>query len=203
MPTPPDFIFADSQPGQDKQTNDTAPRFGGRVNPGDVVRFDIDGETTTVTPDSDGLWSYTAPQMDNGEHDFSVWTEDAAGDTSDSVDWHDVVEATPDDRVRDNARNDAWDRGGYEDWVRQNQQFMREHTQGGSGSGGGGGGGGGGQPLTPTPTTPVGGGRQPTGDPSSGQGSSGGGSGTATGVPPTPIGVEKGNAPSTYGVVGR
>ena len=79
----------------------------------------------------------------------------------------------------------------YEDWVRSNQEFMREHAQGG---------GGGGQPLTATPTTPVGVGTAPSGT------GTGGGTTTPTGiggVAPSPQGLEKGNAPATYGVVGR
>ena len=185
---PPSWILADSTPGTSSGTNEAMPRFGGRVDPGQEVHVSVDGQETTIAPTGDGTWTWTSPELANGEHDFEMWTEDTAtGDRSDSHEWTNDVDASEQDRSWQRARNEDWNKpgGGAEQFINENDKMAgvppRPIT--------GGGGGGAGQPMT---------------DPQPG-GGSGAGSGSQTGTSTpggggAPQGLEKGNA--TFGVVG-
>lgn len=178
MPEVPSWILADSQPGQNASTNEAMPRFGGRANPGETIKISVDGETTSIQPTPNGTWEWTSPELENGSHDFEMWSEDAEGNESDHVDWENHVEADAQTREWQRARNQQWNEQGARDFLDQNDALTppRPIT-------GGGGGGGAPQPMTdPVPGST-------TGTPSSttGAGSSAGG-GTS------PQGLEKGNA---------
>ncbi len=196
-PQPPSTIFSDSRPGVSTGTNEAMPRFGGRVDPGQTVHMSVDGNETTIAPTpGGGVWEHTVKELDNGEHEFEMWTEDAHGNRSDSIEWTNDVQSDATDRANQRARNDQWQRGGEgAKWLEENDRFAqgltppRPITGGGGGApqpmpgdgpaAGGGGGDAGSQPRTPT--------------------GSGIGSDAAAGTPPTAAGLEKGNA----GMVGH
>lgn len=182
MPQPPSWIFADSEPGQSTATNEAMPRFGGKANPGEVVKISVDGTTTTIAPTPGGTWEWTSPELADGEHEFEMWTEDARGNESDHIEWENDVQADADARAWQRARNHEWNEHGARDFLDQNDQL--------------------------TPPRPItGGGQQPGADPApeSGTGGSsgstqqrpqtgGGGGAPAAGGAPSPVGLEKGNA---------
>ena len=146
------------------------PRFGGRGEPGETVFLDIDGDTYHGTTDADGFWDISAPELDDGDHDFELWTESSTGDRSSAQEWQTNVSANDDDRAAQRDRNSDWARGGRDNWRADN---------------GG---------LTSTPVSAGGGG---TGGQGGGGGGAGGGAGTAAGgQTETPAGdFEKGNSP--------
>ena len=194
VPTP-SWVFADSTPGQSGGTNEAMPRFGGRADAGQTIHLSVDGNETTIVPTPDGSWTHTVPELANGEHDYEMWTEDANGDTSDTIEWTDDVDASPESRAAQQARNSEWQQGGAGQFLEANDRIARGE-----------------QPLTPPrPITGGGGGApQPMADNhapgatdvpagiggvrgGSDSGGSGGGGGGQ------PAGLEKGNA----GTVGR
>ena len=80
MPVPtPSWIFADSTPGVNTATNETQPRFGGRVEPGQQVHFSVDGQETVVGPTPEGTWTFDVPDLANGNHEYEMWLEDKNG----------------------------------------------------------------------------------------------------------------------------
>ncbi|OQR26824.1 hypothetical protein BWR15_30745, partial [Pseudomonas sp. T] len=73
---------------KDGSTNDTTPVIsGGGAEPGDIIHvFDGETELGTAIAGEDGKWSFEVPAdkaLDEGEHDFTVKAEDAAGNISD------------------------------------------------------------------------------------------------------------------------
>jgi len=176
-PQTPSTIFGDI-PQSDAGTNDAMPRFGGRTNPGERVHVEIDGKEHIIESDDNELWDFSSPELANGDHEFEMWTENAAGDRSDSVEWETDVQASENDRREQRERNEQWDESGRPAWQQENDPAAAT----GAGGGSAGGGGSQGRPLVP-PTAipnPGGGGRPP------GTGGAGG-----IGV----AGVEKGNQP--------
>ncbi len=167
MPDPqtPSTIFG-GQNTMTGGTNDAMPQFGGRANPGESVHVSVDGQEQTVTQDENGMWDYSSPELANGEHEFEMWSENEAGDRSDSVEWESDVSSGDADRASQRARNEQWEESGRDDWQEENSG------------------------LTPTPVSAGGGGGgQP---PPGGSGSGGSGGGGRT---PPVGGVEKGNQP--------
>lgn len=173
----PDHFFPNqgggsSNGGMARGTDDAMPRFGGRTEPGETVTVVVDGELSTdVTADENGLWSFTSPEVDNGEHSYEMWSENAAGERSDSLEWDSEVFAGEADRIKQRERNDEWRGSGEQGWKDQNSGLTSTPVSAGGGGGGTQGGGGGGTP--------------------------GSGGTDAPGVhPKTPLeGFEKGNAP--------
>jgi hypothetical protein len=187
---PPSTIIQDITPGVNQGTNESMPRFGGRVEPGQQVVISVDGNETTIAPTPDGTWTYTSPELGNGDHEFGLWTEDAHGNTSDKLEWENNIQADAADRAVQRQRNDRWRNGEAEQFLNGNDQLARDTRRPPTATGGGSGGGQ--QPMTdPVPPTPSSGGRTATGQ------GMGGGSGQTdgpTGTPPTAQGLEKGNA---------
>lgn len=194
--SPPSTIVHDSAPGQSLGTNEAMPRFGGRAEPGQTVHLSVDGESQTIVPTPSGFWETSVGELADGEHEYELWTEDANGNRSDSIEWTNDVQADPNDRRAQRARNSEWTGGGAQKWLQDNEQAM------------------GGPPLTPPrPVTGGGGGGQPQpGDGApEGSGSGGGSDGTSTGprtatgagsgTGAAPAGLEKGNA-QTFGRIG-
>ncbi|QGY30450.1 Ig-like domain-containing protein [Pantoea cypripedii] len=64
-------------------TNDSSPLLSGTAEPGTTVTIS-DGTTVlgTVTVNPDGSWSYTTPQLTDGNHSLTTTVTDAAGNTS-------------------------------------------------------------------------------------------------------------------------
>lgn len=197
VPTP-STIFSDSSPGVTQATNEAMPRFGGRVEPGQQVHISVDGNDTLVTTTAEGTWTHAVSELQNGDHDFEMWTEDANRNTSDKIEWSNSVDADAATRASQRQRNTEWHGGGAERFINDNDQFARDTRRPPTATGGGGGG----QPMTdPVPPTATGGGS--AGRTATGQGMSGGGGQAAdgpTGTPPTAQGLEKGNSGSGVAV---
>ncbi len=198
--SPPSTIFSDSTPGESLGTNEAMPRFGGRAEPGQTVHLSVDGESMTIVPTPSGFWEASVGELADGEHEYELWAEDASGNRSDSIEWTNDVQADPNDRRAQRARNDRWNQGEAQKWIQDNEQAA------------------GGPPLTPP--RPVTGGGQPEpmpgdGAPGSGSGGSASGAGGGTSADPgtgtgigsgsgagaSPAGLEKGNA-QTFGRIG-
>jgi len=132
-------------------TNDSWPIWGGKANPGEVIEFEIDGETYQTTADENGTWDFTPPEpLSQGEHEISVKVKDPkTGEESDSYDMTRDVDADATARHNDKQRHEQWEKGGR-------SKFREMNKPGGGGrpqtGGGGGGGGGSGEHLTTGPT---------------------------------------------------
>jgi len=65
------------------KTDDTTPELRGTAEAGSLVTI-YDGSTLlgSINAESDGTWSFTAPENNKGEHVFTVTATDAAGNTS-------------------------------------------------------------------------------------------------------------------------
>jgi len=168
-PNPPGLIFGDI-PQADSGGNEAMPRFGGRESPGDTIHFEVDGEPRSVQTDENGFWDFSSPELGNGEHEFEMWTENAAGERSESVEWEANINATENDRRFQRERNEQWDESGRDAWHQQNAPA--------GAAGGGGSGSGSGRPLVPPTAIP---------NPGGGSGQPGGAGGTSV------AGLEKGN----------
>ncbi len=161
------------------------PRFGGRIDPGQSVHISVDGEETTIAPTPSGSWTHTVPELDDGEHEFEMWTEDGHGGKSDSIEWTNDVQAGAEDRASQRQRNQQWRQRGAQQFLEENDKFAQ-------------------QPLTP-PRTATGGGGAPSAEttgvmPGGGGVTESGPGGSST--PTSPAGLEKGNAGQTVGRVG-
>ena len=172
MPDPqtPSTVFGD-QNMMGGATNEAMPQFGGIANPGESIHISVDGEERMIQPDENGLWDYQTPELNNGEHEFEMWSENMEGDRSDAVEWESDVGASENDRASQRHRNEQWEGAGRHEWRDQNSG------------------------LTPTPVVPGGGGGQTT----TGGGEPGGGTrprtGGVGGSTPAVSGLEKGNQP--------
>ncbi|MBD9518224.1 Ig-like domain-containing protein, partial [Pseudomonas sp. PDM22] len=86
---------------KDGSTNDTTPVISGDgAEKGDIIHvFDGDKELGSTTANDDGTWSFEVPAdkaLAEGEHDFTVKAEDAAGNISDpSQPYPIVIDTTP------------------------------------------------------------------------------------------------------------
>jgi len=160
-------------------TNEAMPQFGGIANPGESIHISVDGNEHIIQPDENGMWDFNTPELSNGDHEFEMWSENATGDRSDSVEWDSSVSATENDREWQRARNEQWDETGKHEWREQNEGTPTPASAGGGGGQQEGEGEGAGD-----------GGQSTGGSGGSGAGGSGGG-GTGTPV----AGVEKGNQP--------
>ncbi|WP_448675503.1 Ig-like domain-containing protein [Pseudomonas nicosulfuronedens] len=81
---------------KDGATNDTTPVISGDgAQKGDIIHvFDGETELGTTTAKDDGSWSFEVPAdkaLDEGEHDFTVKSEDPAGNISDASEPYPIV----------------------------------------------------------------------------------------------------------------
>ncbi|MNM17105.1 hypothetical protein D3C81_273700 [compost metagenome] len=78
---------------QGASTDDTTPTLKGKAEAGSTVHiFDGANLLASVTADAKGEWSYTvSPPLGNGPHDFTVTSEDKAGNVSEPSDAYGVV----------------------------------------------------------------------------------------------------------------
>lgn len=91
-----DVSLADaSVTGEAGFTNDKTPTIKGQVEPGAVVKIIIDHQTFTVTANEKGEWSYTLPELQNGQHTVNVSYTDKAGNTSTEKDFTFEVSNSP------------------------------------------------------------------------------------------------------------
>ena len=191
---PPSTILSDSDPGQSRGTNEAMPRFGGRAEPGQTIHLSVDGESQGIVPTPSGFWETSVGELEDGEHEYELWAEDADGNRSESIEWTNDVQADPNDRSAQRARNSEWTAGGAQKLIQDNEQAM------------------GGRPLTPPRPVTGGGGGQPQPGDGAPEGSGGGGgasaeprtatgAGAGSGAGAAPAGLEKGNA-QTVGRIG-
>ncbi len=175
-PQSPSLIFNDMPMTEGGGGNEAMPRMGGQANAGERIHIEIDGEEHIVQPNENGMWDFTSPELSNGDHEFEMWTENAEGDRSETVEWESSVEASENDRRAQRHRNEQWDESGRAAWEADNAGLTPPQpvSAGGSGSG-------------PGST----GGRPP-----SGGGASGAGGGGTSRTQPQVAGPEKGNQPA-------
>ena len=68
-------------------TNDTTPVLTGWAETGSTVTLVLDGGTPVTVPvDAEGNWSYTLPELPEGDHTLTTTVTDAAGNTSPAAD---------------------------------------------------------------------------------------------------------------------
>jgi Big-like domain-containing protein len=115
-PSQPSFIDNDTAGGTSADslanggmaanTNAALPHYSGMANPGETVRFSIDGQEHIVETNESGGWEFTSPELKNGDHDFEVWAETATGERSSSRSWETNVQATEEERQKQQEISD-------------------------------------------------------------------------------------------------
>ncbi|NKC31013.1 Ig-like domain-containing protein [Falsiroseomonas selenitidurans] len=96
-PTQPTLDLAagsDSAQDDDEITSDATPLFTGTADTGTVVRVYADDELVGTAEVTDGTWSVTATTLEDGSHDITVESEDAAGNVSTSAPLAVIIDTT-------------------------------------------------------------------------------------------------------------
>lgn len=66
----------------DNLTRDTTPTFTGTVKPNKQVTLLVNGTAMSpITADGDGVWTFTAPTLGNGDHNIKVRVQETVGGT--------------------------------------------------------------------------------------------------------------------------
>lgn len=146
MPDTPSLIFGDTNvgghgfgdggtqnAGMASSTNDAMPRFGGRANPGERIFLKVGDRTMHTDADENGMWDIATPELDDGDHDFKMWSEDGAGNASEAMEWETSVQANAEDRASQRYRNQQWRESGRDEWRDQNAGLTPTPVSAGSG----------------------------------------------------------------------